>query len=287
MTRRATPKPAGPGAAGALDGAFDAGHRDGLLPGPVQHALFVDVDGFEGPLDLLLLLAREQKVDLAQISILALADQYIAYIEAAHQLRIEIAADYLVMAAWLAYLKSRLLLPQPRSDAEEPSAGEMAAALAFHLQRLEAMQRAGQRLMARPLLGQDRFPCGAPQPMPVVLTGAYADTLYDLLSAYGALRRRSDHHVLHIAPAELFSMQQALERLTEILGRLPKGVGTWLDLARFLPEELRGGLFGRSAVAATFAAGLELARSGHVELRQDEAFGPIYLRTRDGGRRDE
>ena len=119
---------------------FDVGHRDGVAQR--QHALFVDVDGFEGPLDLLLTLARDQKVDLAQISILALAEQYIAYIEAAHELRLEIAADYLVMAAWLAYLKSRLLLPQPREDGEQPSAGEMAAALAFHLQRLEAMQAA-------------------------------------------------------------------------------------------------------------------------------------------------
>ena len=279
MIETANPQPAESGA----HGAFDAGHRDGLAPEAAQHALFVDVDGFEGPLDLLLTLAREQKVDLAQISILALADQYIAYIEAAHQLRIEIAADYLVMAAWLAYLKSRLLLPQPKGDEEEPSPGEMAAALAFHLQRLAAMQRAGLRLMAQPQLGQDRFRCGAPQPVPVVVTSAYADTLYDLLSAYGALRRREEEQVLHIAPAELFSMQQALARLSEILGGLPKGVDTWLDLARFLPEELRGGLFGRSAMAATFAAGLELARSGHVELRQDRAFGPIFLRARNGG----
>jgi segregation and condensation protein A len=282
MTDRAVSQPAMAG----LEGAFDAGHRDGLAEAE-QHALFIDVDGFEGPLDLLLTLARDQKVDLTQISILALAEQYIAYIEAAHQLRIEIAADYLVMAAWLAYLKSRLLLPQPKGDDEEPSAGEMAAALAFHLQRLEAMQRAGQRLFARPQLGLERFPCGAPQPIPVVVTGTFADTLYDLLSAYGAIRRREDEQVLHIAPAELFSMQQALERLSEILGGLPKGVDTWLDLARFLPDGLRGGLFGRSAMAATFAAGLELARSGHVELRQDEAFGPIYLRSRKGGTRRE
>lgn len=278
-------KPAAPPPAAVPDETFDAGRRDGLAE-PRQHALFIDVDGFEGPLDLLLSLAREQKVDLAHISILALAEQYIAYIEAAHELRIEIAADYLVMAAWLAYLKSRLLLPQPKGDDEEPSADEMAAALAFHLQRLEAMQRAGQRLMAQPQLGQTRFACGAPQPVPLVLATAWSDTLYDLLSAYGALRRREEQQVLHIAPAELFSMQQALERLAEILGRLPKGVDTWLDLVRFLPEGLRGGLFGRSAVAATFAAGLELARSGHVELRQDRAFGPIYLRSRTSPRRD-
>jgi segregation and condensation protein A len=273
-----------PAAAGG-DETFDAGHRDGL-PEPAQHALFVDVGGFEGPLDLLLTLAREQKVDLAQISILALAEQYIAYIEAAHELRIEIAADYLVMAAWLAYLKSRLLLPQPKGDEEEPTAAEMAAALSFHLQRLEAMQRAGQRLMAQPLLGQDRFPCGQPQPMPVVVSAAWSDTLYDLLSAYAAIRRRGEQQVLHIAPAELFTMQQALERLSDLLGRLPKGMDNWLDLARFLPEGLRGGLFRRSALAATFAAGLELARSGHVELRQDRAFGPIYLRSRTGGPRE-
>lgn len=261
---------------------FDAGHRDGRAQDGAQHALFIDVDGFEGPLDLLLTLAREQKVDLAQISILALAEQYIAYIEAAHELRIEIAADYLVMAAWLAFLKSRLLLPQPKEDEEQPSAGEMAAALAFHLQRLEAMQQAGKRLMTQPQLGLERFACGAPQPIPVVVTNAFADSLYDLLTAYGAIRRRESETVLHIAPQELFSMQQALERLTEILGRLPAGVDTWLDLARFLPEGLRGGLFSRSAVAATLAAGLELARSGRLELRQDKAFGPIMIRSRDG-----
>src|SRR5690606_33732795 len=160
------------------------------------------------------------------------------------------------------------------------------AALSFHLQRLEAMQRAGQRLMAQPLLGQDRFPCGQPQPMPVVVSAAWSDTLYDLLSAYAAIRRRGEQQVLHIAPAELFTMQQALERLSDLLGRLPKGMDNWLDLARFLPEGLRGGLFRRSALAATFAAGLELARSGHVELRQDRAFGPIYLRSRTGGPRE-
>lgn len=269
------------------DDLFDAGHRDGLSPEARQHALFIDVDGFEGPLDLLLTLARDQKVDLAQISILALAEQYIAYIEAAHQLRIEIAADYLVMAAWLAYLKSRLLLPQPKEDEEQPSAGEMAAALAFHLQRLEAMQNAGKTLMARPQLAQDRFSCGAPQPIPVVVTHDYSDQLFDLLSAYGALRRRSENTVLQIAPAELFSMQQALERLSEMLGRLPSGVDNWLDLVRFLPEGLRGGLMGRSAVASTFAAGLELARSGRLELRQDTAFGPIFVRARDGKPADE
>ncbi|MEZ5669708.1 MAG: ScpA family protein [Alphaproteobacteria bacterium] len=264
------------------DDSFDAGRRDGLAARE-QHMLFIDVDGFEGPLDLLLTLARDQKVDLAQISILALADQYIAYIEAAQQLRIEIAADYLVMAAWLAYLKSRLLLPQPKEDAEQPSAGEMAAALAFHLQRLEAMQNAGRRLMVRPLLGQDRFPCGMPQPIPVVVTAAYGDTLYDLLSAYGAIQHRAEAATLHIVPTELFSMQQALERLVEMLGRLPAGVDSWTELARFLPERLRGGLVGRSAVAATFAAGLELARSGRLELRQDRAFGPIFIRARDAG----
>ena len=273
--------------ASGSDDLFDAGHRDGLSPEARQHALFIDVDGFEGPLDLLLTLARDQKVDLAQISILALAEQYIAYIEAAHQLRIEIAADYLVMAAWLAYLKSRLLLPQPKEDEEQPSAGEMAAALAFHLQRLEAMQNAGKALMARPQLAQDRFACGAPQPIPVVVTHAYSDQLFDLLSAYGALRRRSENTVLQIAPAELFSMQQALERLSEMLGHLPSGVDNWLDLVRFLPEGLRGGLLGRSAVASTFAAGLELARSGRLELRQDQAFGPIFVRARDGKPADE
>jgi segregation and condensation protein A len=239
-----------------------------------QSELVVDLDGYEGPIDVLLRLAREQKVDLTKISILQLADQYIAFISEARRLSLEIAADYLVMAAWLAYLKSRLLLPAPEPD-DEPTAAELAEALAFQLQRLEAMQRAGVRLMARPLLGRDVFARGAPEGLQVVSRTTYDVTLYDLLKAYGDSRTRSETVVLEIRPAELFSMDDVLARLGKLVGKVPE----WRSLMSFLPPNLRSGLVGRSAVAATFAASLELVRSGRVQLRQDMAFGPIYLRS--------
>ena len=236
--------------------------------------LVVDLDGYEGPIDVLLSLARDQKVDLTKISILQLADQYLAFISAARQMRLEIAADYLVMAAWLAYLKSRLLLPEPQPE-DEPSGAELAAALAFQLQRLEAMQQAGVRLMARPLLGRDVFPRGVPEGLPLVSRFAYDATLYDLLKAYGDSRRRTVGGVLEIRAPELYSMDDALARLGKLLGRLPE----WRTLMSFLPPNLRDGLVGRSAVASTFAASLELVRAGRAQLRQDVAFGPIYLRS--------
>ena len=241
---------------------------------PPSVELVVDLEGYEGPIDMLLTLAREQKVDLTKISILALADQYLAYISAARRLRLEIAADYLVMAAWLAYLKSRLLLPEP-APADEPSGAELAAALTHQLQRLEAMQQAGARLMARPQLGRDVFARGAPEGLPRVLRPIYDATLYDLLKAYGDQRQRKEAAVLHIAPPELFSMDDALQRLSRLLGRMPE----WRTLMSFLPPGLRGGIVERSAVAATFAASLELVRAGKLQLRQDSAFGPIYLRS--------
>jgi segregation and condensation protein A len=236
--------------------------------------LVVDLEGYEGPIDMLLALARDQKVDITKISILKLADQYLAYIAAARRLRLEIAADYLVMAAWLAYLKSRLLLPQP-AEAEEPSGEEMAAALAHQLLRLEAMQKAGQQLFARDLLGRDVFARGAPEGLPRVLIPVYEATLYDLLKAYGEERSRKESGVLHIEAPELYSMDEALQRLGRLLGRMPD----WRTLMSFLPSGLVPGLVHRSAVAATFAATLELVRSGKLQLRQDKAFGPIYLRS--------
>jgi len=236
--------------------------------------LVVDLEGYEGPIDVLLTLAREQKVDITKISILRLADQYLAFIAAARRLSLEIAADYLVMAAWLAYLKSRLLLPQP-AEAAEPSGEEMAAALAHQLLRLEAMQQAGQRLFARDLLGRDVFARGAPEGLPRVLVPVYDATLYDLLKAYGEERSRSEAGILRIEAPELYSMDDALRRLSRLLGRMPE----WRTLASFLPPGLVPGLVQRSAVAATFAASLELVRAGKVQLRQDTAFGPIYLRS--------
>jgi segregation and condensation protein A len=236
--------------------------------------LVLDLDGYEGPIDLLLTLAREQKVDLSKISILALADQYLAFITAHRQLRLEIAADYLVMAAWLAYLKSRLLLPQPALD-DEPGAAEIAAALGHRLKLLEAMQTAGSRLMARPRLGHDVFLRGAPEGLATVAVPVWQLGLYELLRAYGDGRRRSTAAVLAIEPSVFHSMDDALKRLARFLGRVPD----WRELTRFLPDEPGGEQMRRSALAATFAAALELARDGRVELRQDRAFGPIYLRS--------
>jgi len=236
--------------------------------------LVLELDGYEGPIDLLLALAREQKVDLAKISILALADQYLDFIARQRRLRLEIAADYLVMAAWLAYLKSRLLLPQPTDD-DEPSAAELAAVLEHRLRLLAAMQAAGARLMSRPRLGHDIFPRGMPEGLVVVAVPVYELGLYELLRAYGEHRRRNTEVVLAIEPSAFHSVEEALTRLSAFLGHLPD----WRELTNFLPEELRGELFLRSALAATFAATLELARRGRVELRQDRTFGPIYLRS--------
>jgi len=243
---------------------------------PPGDALVVNIDGFEGPIDLLLTLAREQKVDLQKISILALAEQYLAFIAAAKRLRLEIAADYLVMAAWLAYLKSRLLLPQhERAEEDGPDAEEMAALLAFQLRRLEAMREAGVRLLARPQLGRDTFNRGAPEGLAVVSRPVYELALFDLLKAYGENKQRKQAGVLHIAPTEYYSMDDALHLLGRIVGRVPD----WTALLQFLPADLRDETALRSAVASVFAATLELARSGRAQLRQEKIFGPIYLRS--------
>ncbi len=236
--------------------------------------LVVDLEGYEGPIDVLLTLAREQKVDITRISILALADQYIAFIARARRVRLEVAADYLVMAAYLAYLKSRLLLPAPPDNNSEPTAAEMAAALAFQLQRLQAMQEAGARLMARPQLGKDVFGRGAPEGIRVITKPQYQATLYDLLKAYGEHRARRQPSLLRIVPTELYSMEMALERLSAMLGRLPD----WTTLHSFIPPEIAGGVVARSALAAMFAASLELVRAGKLQLRQDRMFGQIYIR---------
>ncbi|WP_114391661.1 segregation and condensation protein A [Oleisolibacter albus] len=248
---------------------------DGLPDAADGPALVLDIDGFEGPIDLLLLLARDQKVDLTRISILQLADQYLAFVETARRLRLELAADYLVMAAWLAYLKSRLLLPDPQE--EEPSGEELAAALTFQLQRLEAMQGAAARLLKRPQLGRDVFARGAPEDMPVLETRVHDLTLYDLLKAYGDHKRRQmQSGPLRIAATELYSIEDAIRRMEDILGRLPN----WTSLAAFLPPGWKaGGVRTRSALASTFVATLELAKSGRLELRQDGPFSPLYLRT--------
>jgi segregation and condensation protein A len=241
-------------------------------PAPGGHDFRLDLDGYEGPIDVLLQLARDQKVDLTRISILELAEQYLGFVRAARHLRLEVAADYLVMAAWLAYLKSRLLLPD-EDGGEEPSGAEMAAALRFQLQRLEAMQEAGRRLMARPQLGREFFARGAPEPIRIVTHTTYDATLYDLLHAYALQSARVEASDLHIPPTELYSVDDAIHRLRGLLGHVP----SWRVLSSFLPSELEGTLLWRSALATTFAASLELCREGELRIRQDGAFGPIYL----------
>jgi segregation and condensation protein A len=250
--------------------------------------LVVDLGGFEGPIDVLLQLARDQKVDITQLSILSLAEQYLAFVQEARRLRLELAADYLVMAAWLAYLKSRLLLPEQESQEEDPSGAEMAAALRFQLQRLQAMQDAGRKLMARPRLGQEVFARGEPTEIPVVETPRYDCSLYELLQAYARQKVHSRAESLRVDPHDLYSVDDALARLRRLIGVAP----SWSTLANFLPSGMDGGLQRRSAYAATFAASLELVRDGHLDLRQEETFGPIFLRARtpdggDGGASDE
>lgn len=238
----------------------------------------VDLDGFEGPLDVLLSLAREHKLDLTQISILALADQYLAFVAEARRRNLDIAAEYLVMAAWLAYLKSRLLLPD-LGDEDEPTGEEMAAALAFQIKRLEAMQEAGAALMARPRLGEDLFSRGMPEAFKTETTAVVEVTLFDLLSAYAHQHRRSGgDRTLRIEPFEIYTVEDALKRLRKLFGGPDWGGLDWTSLWRFLPEDLRSGLMHRSAVASTFVASLELAKEGQVTLRQDGTYGPLYVR---------
>ncbi|HRO13795.1 MAG TPA: ScpA family protein [Paracoccus sp. (in: a-proteobacteria)] len=239
-------------------------------------SLIVDVPGYDGPLDLLLMLARTQKVDLMQISVLALAEQYLAFVERARVLRIELAADYLVMAAWLAFLKSRLLLPaEPQDDG--PSAEEMSAHLAFRLERLDAMREAAARLMARPRLEQDRFARGAPQAPAQVRQVRWRTGLIDLLQAYARLRTRDEFRPYAFDRRDIHTMEQALDRMRQMIGF----AGNWTELAQFLPEGWDGTpQRRRSATAATFAASLELARQGRIEIRQAGAFAPLAVRVR-------
>ncbi|UCH72680.1 MAG: segregation/condensation protein A [Rhodospirillales bacterium] len=239
-----------------------------------EDRLQLDIAGFEGPIDVLLSLARDQKVDLTQISILALADQYLEFIARARRLSLELAADYLVMAAWLAYLKSRLLLPAPPGDAE-PSGAEMAAMLAFQLQRLEAMKDSGQRLIDRARRDRDFFARGAPEPLKVDSRSVFEVTLYDILRAYGRQHSRKRASTLRIAPTDLYSIEQAMERLRRLVGNVPD----WTHLSAFLPGVHHDPLLARSALASTFVATLELAKSGQIELQQSNSFAPLYLRT--------
>jgi segregation and condensation protein A len=241
-----------------------------------EPALVVDVEGFEGPLDLLLSLARNQKVDLSKISILALADQYLAFIEAARQLRLELAADYLVMAAWLAYLKSRLLLPEAAGP-DGPSAEEMANALAWRLKRLEAFREASQKLMDRPQLQRDVFRRGDPEPITDIKTPEWTATLYDLLSAYAAQRQQSALAHVRFKQRTVWSLQEAREALERLIGQ----ASDWSRLDQYLVSYLVEPSMRATVFASSLASTLELVREGLVEVHQQGAFAPIYLRKRE------
>lgn len=238
-----------------------------------DHRLVLDVDGFAGPIDVLLTLAREQKVDLTQISILELADQYLVWVAKLRQANLELAADYLVMAAWLAYLKSILLLPTSTDD-EEPTGEEMAAALQFQLLRLESMQQAGEKLLARDQLGQDFFPRGNPEKFGYNLNSAFEVSIYDLLKAYGEHTHRSNVRILRIELSDLYSTDDGLKWLTKMLGSMPD----WTSLLQFLPAEIKGDLVSRSMVASALSAALQLTKQGELKIRQTETFGTIYVR---------
>ncbi len=239
-------------------------------------ALIVDVDGFEGPLDVLLTLSRTQKVDLRKISVLALAQQYLAFVERARALRIELAADYLVMAAWLAFLKSRLLLP-PDPDDEGPTGEELAAHLAFQLERLQAMRDVAARLMARDQLGRDFFKRGQGEDITRIRTVSYSATLLDLMQGYARIRTRDEFRPFVMDRDAVFTMEQALERMRPLIGF----AGTWTDMETYLPDGWEmDPARRRSATASTFAASLELVKEGHVEIRQSQTFAPIHLRKR-------
>lgn len=238
-----------------------------------EPALVVDVDGFEGPLDLLLSLARHQKVDLAKISILALANQYIAFIERSRSLRIELAADYLVMAAWLAYLKSRLLLPDP-APSDQPSAEDMATALAARLRRLEQIRIVAEQLMTRPQLGREIFGRGDPEPVEVIKRPEWTATLFDLLTAYSQRRQKQALARVRFKTRDVWSLQEAREALERLIGVS----GDWSRLDEFLLAYIPDPAHAATVFASSFAATLELVREGLADVQQNGAFSPIYVR---------
>lgn len=238
-----------------------------------EPSLVVDVEGYEGPLDLLLALARHQKVDLAKISILALANQYLAFIEQARKLRLELAADYLVMAAWLAYLKSRLLLPEPESP-DGPSAEDLATALANRLRKLEQIREAANRLMTRPQLRRDIFPRGAPEAIAQIRHPQWTATLYDLLTAYATQRQQRVLANVHLAKRTVWSLAEARASLERLAGISDD----WSQLDEYLIAYVVDPSQRATVFASSFAAALELVREGVVDLHQKQAFAPIYLR---------
>ena len=250
-------------------GADEAALVQGAKPG--EEALYLALDGWEGPLDLLLDLARRQKVDLRQISILALVDQYLGYIERAGAMRLELAADYLVMAAWLAYLKSALLLP--REEQEDPSPEELALRLQLRLQRLGAMREAAARLMARDRIGRDVFLRGAPEGLRTDRKTVWHSDMFALIQAYGQVKARTAPRIYHVANRPVMTLDSALERVSSMLGVTLE----WMDIRDFLPPHASPELK-RSALASSFVAALELAKRGRAELEQDGAFAPLRIR---------
>ncbi|MEG3617895.1 ScpA family protein [Magnetovibrio sp. PR-2] len=251
---------------------------DGLPEMPTISPFEVELDGYAGPIDVLLSLARDQKVDLIHISIVQLADQYLKFVAEARRKNLELAADYLVMAAWLAYLKSRLLIPDMSTE-EEPTGEELAAALQFQLQRLEAMQKAGAGLMARARLGQDFYSRGARERFRTTQRTIFDATLTDLIQAYAEHKARNTKtKSLHIEQSwELHAIEDALVRLRSLVGHTPG----WRTLTSFLPEDLQTPITRRSATAATFGAVLQLAKEGRLKIRQDGTYGEIYFQTTD------
>jgi segregation and condensation protein A len=239
--------------------------------------LVVDVEGFEGPLDLLLALARTQKVDLAKISVLALAQQYLDFISEARRLRLEIAADYLVMAAWLAFLKSKLLLPAEPSEEGEPTGAELAALLAFRLKRLHAMREASSQLMTRKRLGRDVFARGLPEPLRITKTSVYDANVYDLLKAYSQQRQRTAVVSLRMKPRTVWSLKDARGELERLLGMNVD----WAPLDRLLAEFLVEPELRKTALASSFTATLEMTREGRLEIRQAKSFAPLLIRRRE------
>jgi segregation and condensation protein A len=239
--------------------------------------LVVDVEGFEGPLDLLLALARTQKVDLAKISVLALAQQYLDFISEVRRLRLEIAADYLVMAAWLAFLKSKLLLPAEPSEEGEPTGAELAALLAFRLKRLHAMREASSQLMTRKRLGRDVFPRGLPEPIRITRQSVYNANVYDLLKAYSQQRQRTAVLSLRMKPRTVWSLKEARDELERLLGMNLD----WAPLDQLLAEFLIEPELRKTALASGFNATLEMTREGQLEIRQSRSFAPLLIRRRE------
>jgi segregation and condensation protein A len=248
-----------------------------LIDADPTDQLVVDVEGFEGPLDLLLALARTQKVDLAKISVLALAQQYLAFIAEARRLRLEIAADYLVMAAWLAFLKSKLLLPAEPSEEGEPTGAELAALLAFRLKRLHAMREVSAQLMTRKRLDRDVFGRGEPEPLRITRESVYDANVYDLLKAYSQQRARTAVRSMQLQPRTVWSLKEAREELERLLGINIDWAPLDQLIAEFLVEpELR-----KTALASSFTATLEMTREGALEIRQSKSFAPLFVRRRE------